>query len=48
LDIKTSNSKHGPIVNLVGNLADKYSFLVSASHEKEYAIAVVTAEIMPS
>ena len=23
-------------------------FLVSASHEKEYAIAVVTAEIMPS
>ena len=48
LDIKTSNSKHGPIVNLVGNLADKYSFLVSASHEKEYAIAVVTAEIIPS
>jgi phosphopantetheinyl transferase (holo-ACP synthase) len=35
-------------VNLVGNLADKYSFLVSASHEKEYAIAVVTAEIIPS
>ena len=48
LDIKTSKSKHGPIVNLVGNLADKYSFLVSASHEKEYAIAVVTAEIIPS
>ena len=48
LDIKTSNSKHGPIVNLSGNLAKKYSFLVSVSHEKEYAIAVVVAEIMSS
>jgi phosphopantetheinyl transferase (holo-ACP synthase) len=48
LDIKTSNSKHGPVVNLVGKLAKKYSFLVSASHEKEYAIAVVTAEIISS
>tara|TARA_Y100000780_G_scaffold213017_1_gene213661 strand:+ start:1014 stop:1373 length:360 start_codon:yes stop_codon:yes gene_type:complete len=48
LDIKTSNSKHGPVVKLVGKLAKKYSFLVSASHEKEYAIAVVTAEIISS
>ena len=48
LDIKTSNSKHGPIVNLVGNLSKRYSFLVSVSHEKDYAIAVVTAEIMSS
>ena len=48
LDIKTSNSEYGPIVSLVGNLAKKYSFLVSVSHEKEYAIAVVTAETTSS
>jgi len=41
LDIKTSNSKHGPVVSLVGNLAKKYSFLASISHEKEYAVATV-------
>ena len=41
LDIKTSNSKHGPIVSIIGKLAKKYSFLVSISHEKEYAIAAV-------
>ena len=41
LDIKTSNSKHGPIVSLVGKSAKKYSFLASISHEKEYAIAAV-------
>ena len=41
LDIQTSNSKHGPIVRLVGNSAKKYSFLPSISHEKEYAIATV-------
>ena len=41
LDIQTSNSKRGPIVNLVGNLAKKYSFSASISHEKEYAIATV-------
>ena len=41
LDIKTSNSKHGPIVSIIGKLAKKYSFLASISHEKEYAIAVV-------
>ena len=41
LDIKTSNSKHGPIVSLIGKSAKKYSFLTSISHEKEYAIAAV-------
>ena len=41
LDIRTSNSKHGLIVNIIGKLAKKYSFLASISHEKEYAIAVV-------
>ena len=45
LDIKTSNSKYGkPIVNLSGNLQGKYSFLASVSHEREYAVAIVTAE----
>jgi len=45
LDIKTSNSKYGkPTVNLSGNLEGKYSFLASVSHEREYAIAIVTAE----
>ena len=41
LDIRTSNSKHGPIVSLVGKSAKKYSFLASISHEKEYAVAAV-------
>jgi holo-[acyl-carrier protein] synthase len=41
LDIRTSNSKHGPIVSLVGKSARKYSFLASISHEKEYAMAAV-------
>ena len=41
LDIKTSNSKHGPIVSIIGKLAKKYSFLASISHEKEYAIAAI-------
>ena len=49
LDIKTSNSERGGlIVNLSGDLSGKYSFLVSVSHEREYAIAIVTAEIRPS
>ena len=41
LDIKTSNSKHGPVISLVGKSAKKYSFLASISHEKEYAIAAI-------
>ncbi len=40
LDIKTSNSKHGPTIRL-GKKAKKYSFLCSISHEKKFAIAVV-------
>jgi len=31
-------------VILSGNLQGKYSFLASVSHEREYAIAIVTAE----
>ena len=38
---QTSNSKHGPVISLVGKSAKKYSFLASISHEKEYAVAAV-------
>ena len=41
LDIQTSNSKHGPVVSIVGNLAKKYLFSASISLETEYAIAAV-------
>ncbi len=41
LDIQTSNSKHGPIVRLVGEKSKKYTFSCSISHEKKFAIAVV-------
>ena len=41
LDIQTSNSKHGPIVGLVGKKSKEYSFLCSISHEKKFAVAVV-------
>ena len=41
LDIQTSNSKHGPIVRLVGEKSKKYTFLCSISHEKKFAVAIV-------
>ena len=41
LDIQTSNSKHGPIVRLVGKKFKEYSLLCSISHEKKFAVAVV-------
>ena len=41
LHIQTSNSKHGPIVRLVGKKSKEYSFLCSISHEKKFAVAVV-------
>ena len=40
-DISSSNSNSHPVVELVGNLSKKYSFLVSITHEREYAVAVV-------
>ena len=40
-DISSSNSKNRPVVELNGKMAKKYSFLVSVTHEKEYAVAVV-------
>jgi len=46
LDIQTSNSKHGPIVRLVGKKSKEYSFLCSISHEKKFAVAVVISSIV--
>ena len=40
-DISSSNSKNRPIVELTGKKSKKYSFIVSVTHEREYAVAVV-------
>ena len=40
-DISSSNSKNRPTVELTGKKSKKYSFLVSVTHEREYAVAVV-------
>ena len=40
-DISSSYYKNHPVVELSGKTAKKYSFLVSVTHEKEYAVAVV-------
>jgi holo-[acyl-carrier protein] synthase len=44
LDIETSHSDFKPTVILNGKLAMQYRFLVSLSHEKNMAIAVVISE----
>ena len=41
LDITTSHSKNKPIISLKNKLNEKYEFLVSVSHEKDFAIAFV-------
>ena len=40
-DICISNSKNKLGIKINGNLNKKYDFIVSVSHEKEFAIAVV-------
>ena len=40
-DISSSNSNNRPVVKLTRNMSKKYSFLVSITHEREYAVAVV-------
>ena len=40
-NIRTLNSKHKPEIKINGKLDKKYDFVVSVSHEKEFAIAVV-------
>lgn len=44
LDIKISYSNSKPIVKLLDDKLGNYVFLVSVSHEKEFAIAVVVSE----
>tara|TARA_B100001750_G_C15364842_1_gene524162 strand:+ start:573 stop:935 length:363 start_codon:yes stop_codon:yes gene_type:complete len=41
LDIITSHSENKPKISLNSELDDKYRFLVSVSHEKDFAIAFV-------
>ena len=40
-DISSSNSNNRPVVKLTRKMSKKYSFLVSITHEREYAVAVV-------
>jgi len=40
-NICTLNSKHKPEIKIDGKLNKKYDFIVSVTHEKEFAIAVV-------
>jgi holo-[acyl-carrier protein] synthase len=44
LNIETSHSRGKPIIKLGGKLQGKYRFLVSVSHERDFAIAVVISE----
>jgi len=41
--IETSHVKSKPMIKLIG-IKQKYKFLVSLSHEKDYAIAIVISE----
>ena len=42
-DICISNSKNKPGIKINGKMNKKYDFIVSVSHEKEFAIAIVIA-----
>ena len=44
LDIETSHSKSKPIVKIRGKWKKKYTFLVSISHEKNFAVGIVVSE----
>lgn len=44
LCIETSYSNSKPIVNLLGKWQKKYQFLVSISHEKEFAVGMIVSE----
>ncbi len=48
LDIITSKSKSKPIVQLKNKKLNKYRFLASISHEKNFAIGVVFSEKLNS
>ena len=44
LKLETFHSESKPEVKINGELGKKYNFLVSVSHEKKFAIAVVISE----
>ena len=44
LDIETSHLNAKPVVKLKSSLQKKYQFLVSISHEKDFAIGIVIAK----
>ncbi len=46
LDIETSHSNSKPIVNLRGKWKNKYKFLASISHEKEFTVGIIISEII--
>lgn len=41
LEILSNNTRNGPTVKLIRQKSKKYSFQVSVTHEKKYAVAVV-------
>ena len=43
-EIKTSHKISKPIVKVKGSLDKKYNFIISISHENDFAIAVVISE----
>jgi len=44
LDIETVHVGRKPRIRLKNSLEKKYNFIVSVSHEKEFAIGIVIAE----
>jgi len=42
-NICVSNSKNRPRIKINGRLNEKYDFIVSISHEKEFAVGIVIA-----
>jgi holo-[acyl-carrier protein] synthase len=44
LDIETSHRNSKPIIKLRSTKFGKYKFLVSISHEKQFAVAIVISE----
>ncbi|WP_245871556.1 holo-ACP synthase [Candidatus Nitrosotenuis aquarius] len=44
LDVETSHHNSRPVIRLHNTKLGKYRFLVSISHEKEFAVAVVISE----
>lgn len=44
LDVETIHLESKPKVRIKGKVGKKYSFLISVSHEKQFAIAVVISQ----